>query len=77
MPAGHMGRWLGITRFFKMMLSGGLALTAGIIWDTFGPQYIFLAFISIELLIKVPLLITIPETLNKRFAPKEDLLLGS
>jgi MFS family permease len=66
-PAEHMGRWTGVNRFFKMMFSGILALTAGIMWDKFGPQYIFITFISIELLLRLPLLISIPETLNKRF----------
>ena len=76
-PADHMGRWIGITRFFKMIFSGILALTAGIIWDEFGPQYIFITYISIELLIRLPLLISIPETLNKRFKSKEDVALSS
>jgi MFS transporter, DHA1 family, multidrug resistance protein len=70
-PAEHMGRWIGMTRFFKMILGGILALTAGIVWDRLGPQYIFITFISIELLIRLPLLISIPETLNRRFASKE------
>jgi MFS family permease len=69
-PAEHMGRWIGVTRFFKMTFSAILALTAGIIWDRIGPQYIFITFISIELLIRLPLLISIPETLNKRFESK-------
>ncbi len=76
-PAEHMGRWVGITRFSKMILSAILALAAGIIWDRFGPQYIFVTFIGIELLIRVPLLISIPETLNKRFQSKEDAVLSS
>ena len=76
-PAEHMGRWIGITRFFKMLFSGILALTAGVIWDKFGPQYIFVTFISIELLIRLPLLISIPETLNRRFKSKEDVVLSS
>jgi hypothetical protein len=72
-----MGRWIGITRFSKMIFSAILALTAGIIWDQLGPQYIFITFIGIELLIRLPLLISIPETLNKRFKSKEDVVLSS
>lgn len=63
-PSEQMGRWLGINRFFRMMLSAILALTAGIIWDKLGPQYIFLLFVGIDLLIRMPLLISIPETLH-------------
>ena len=76
-PAENMGRWIGITRFFKMILGGILALTAGIIWDKFGPEYIFITFMSIELLIRFPLLMSLPETLNKRFKPKEEVVFGS
>jgi len=39
-----------------------LALTAGIVWDKNGPHYVFTAFVGIDLLIRVPLLISIPET---------------
>jgi MFS family permease len=76
-PAEHMGRWIGITRLFKMIFSAILALTAGIIWDKFGPQYIFITFIGIEILIRLPLLISISETLNKRFKSKDDVVFGS
>lgn len=65
-PPDQMGRWLGVNRFFKMLLSAVLALTAGIIWDKFGPQYIFLAFVAVDLLIRMPLLISMPETLHHR-----------
>ena len=63
-PPEQMGRWLGINRFFQMVLSAVLALTAGVIWDQLGPQYIFLIFVGIDLLIRLPLLISIPETLH-------------
>jgi len=63
-PPEHMGRWLGINRFFKMILSAGLAFFAGIIWDKIGPQYIFIFFIGIDVLIRMPLLFSIPETLH-------------
>lgn len=66
-PPEQMGRWLGINRFFKMILSASLALIAGIIWDKIGPQYIFIVFVSIDLLIRMPLLIRIPETLHAEF----------
>jgi MFS family permease len=63
-PPEQMGRWLGINRLFRMGLSAILALAAGIIWDRIGPQYIFIAFVGIDLLIRMPLLISIPETLH-------------
>jgi len=68
-PPEQMGRWVGINRFFKMVLSAILALSAGIIWDRIGPQYIFILFVGIDLLIRLPLLISIPETLHSHFKP--------
>jgi len=68
-PSEHMGRWLGTTRFCKMTLSGCLALASGVIWDRVGPQYIFISFVAIDLLIRMPLLIGMPETLHARFKP--------
>jgi len=66
-PPEQMGRWLGITRFFRMFLSAFLAIMGGIIWDRIGPQFVFLAFIAIDLFLRAPLLISMPETLSLRF----------
>ena len=63
-PPEQMGRWVGMNRFVKMVLGGLLALTAGIIWDTIGPQYLFILPIVIDLVIRMPLLISLPETLH-------------
>ena len=64
MPPEQMGRWLGINRLFRMVLSAILALTAGIIWDQIGPQYVFIGFVAVDVMIRIPLLVTIPETLH-------------
>jgi MFS family permease len=66
-PPEQMGRWLGITRFSRMFLNAFLALMSGIIWDRIGPQYVFLTFIVIDLILRAPLLISMPETLSMRF----------
>jgi MFS family permease len=71
-PPEQMGRWIGVNRFFKMVMSGILALTAGVIWDKIGPQYLFLTFLSIDLLIRMPLLISMPETLHAQFKSNAD-----
>ena len=63
-PKAQMGRWLGIVRFFRLLLSAGSAFLAGIIWDNMGPQYVFLTAIGLDLLIRIPLLIAMPETLG-------------
>ncbi len=71
-PSEYMGRWVGINRFFKMVLSAILALSAGIIWDRIGPQYVFILFVGIDLLIRMPLLIGMPETLHVQFKSKAE-----
>jgi hypothetical protein len=66
-PADRMGRWLGITRCFRMLFIAAMAFLAGLIWDRFGPHYVFLTFIVLELGIRLPLLISVPETLHFHF----------
>ncbi|MFC1935443.1 MFS transporter [Chloroflexota bacterium] len=65
-PPEKMGRWIGINRFFRMSLAAGSAFMSGVIWDTIGPQYVFLAIIGLDVLIRIPLLIGMPETLGTR-----------
>lgn len=69
-PPDQMGTWVGIARFFRMMLNAGLTLTCGVIWDKLGPQYVFLIFVAIDVLIRMPLLINMPETLGMNFSKK-------
>jgi MFS family permease len=63
-PAEQMGRWLGIARFFRMLLSALMVFLSGLIWDRIGPQYVFLTFVVLDLVIRAPLLMSMPETLS-------------
>ncbi len=63
-PAGQMGRWMGIVRFFRSLLAAGGAYLAGFLWDTAGPEYLFLLVIGLDILVRIPLLIGMPETLR-------------
>ena len=65
-PAEQMGRWLGIARLVKMLVSACFTALAGIIWDKVGPQFVFLTFVALDLVLRMPLLITMPETLRLR-----------
>jgi MFS family permease len=67
-PASQMGRWIGINRVVRMVIGSALVLVAGLIWDHVGPQVVFLAFVALDLGIRLPLLVTMPETLGMRFA---------
>lgn len=61
-PPEQMGRWTGIMGLFRMLFGAVLVYLSGIIWDNFGPQYVFVAIMAINL-IRIPLLFGIPETL--------------
>ena len=63
-PAEQMGRWMGIVRFFRSLLAAGGAYLAGFLWDTVGPEYLFLLIIGLDIFIRMPLLISMPETLR-------------
>lgn len=65
-PPEQMGRWLGILDFFKNMFSAGSVYLAGVIWDNIGAQYVFLVIIATDILIRIPLLLGMPETLPSR-----------
>ena len=65
-PREQMGRWLGIIRLFRLMLAAVLAYLAGAVWDIIGPQYVFLTAIGLDLFIRIPLLIRMPETLGSQ-----------
>jgi len=71
-PPEHMGRWLGVMRFFRLLLAAGMAYLAGAIWDHLGPQYMFLISIGLDISIRIPLLIGMPETLRLRMKNKKE-----
>ncbi len=56
----------GNRAIFRMLFAAGAVYLAGVIWDNIGPQYLFLSVIAFDLLIKIPLLIRMPETLGLR-----------
>jgi MFS family permease len=76
-PPEQMGRWLGITRFCRLLLAAGAAYLAGMIWDNLGPQYVFLSVIGLDLFIRIPLLIGMPETLGLRKTDRGEEKMGS
>jgi hypothetical protein len=63
-PADQMGRWIGVARIVRLLMSAAMVLVAGLIWDGIGPAFVFLAYVAIELLVRVPLLATMSDTLG-------------
>ncbi len=64
-PPDQMGRWIGLMRLCRLLLGSATASFAGIIWDILGPQYLFLIVMGLDIFIRLPLLIGMPETLSK------------
>jgi MFS family permease len=64
-PPEQMGRWTGILGLGRMGLAAIMTYACGLIWDYVGPQYVFW-FILIFYVIRLPLLIGMPETLASR-----------
>jgi MFS family permease len=62
-PPEQMGRWIGVLRLGRMGFAALTTLLAGLIWDHIGPQYVFWFIMAFDL-IRVPLLIGMPETLG-------------
>ena len=70
--AEQMGRWIGMNHLVKSFFGAAMALVGGLIWDKIGPQYVFLIYIGIDLVFRIPLLISMPETLASKAASKSD-----
>ncbi len=67
-PQSVMGRWIGMTKLINNLFSAVMAVVSGILYDSVGPQYIFLSCIALDMLVRIPLLRSMPETLHE---PKE------
>ena len=64
MPQEQMGRWIGMVGLFRGLLSIPAPTLGGLIWEHIGPQYVFLGAIVIDLVVRLPLLAAIRETLH-------------
>jgi len=63
-PLQHMGRWSGLLGVFTGLVTIPAPLIGGLIWRHLGPAYVFLIPIILDLALRLPLLMTIPETLH-------------
>jgi len=60
-PIECIGRWRGILGVFNGVVSIAAPIVGGYIWEAVGPSYLFLIPIVVNILIKIPILMTIPE----------------
>jgi MFS family permease len=65
-PVERMGRWTGLLGLFRGFVVIPAPLLSGLIWKHWGPLYVFVIPLLIDLFIKIPLLFTIPETLKSQ-----------
>lgn len=63
-PGWARGRWSGSNGMVGSLVASIFAYAAGIIYDGVGPQWLFIIYIVAEVVIRLPLLWTLPETLN-------------
>ena len=63
-PHRIMGRWIGAVGMFSSIFSAAMAALSGIIYDGIGGKWVFIIYIVCELVIRIPLLLSMPETLN-------------
>lgn len=64
MPQALMGRWIGIVNLIRAIFSIPAPLIGGVMWERISPESVFIAAIVIDLLIRLPLLASIRETLS-------------
>jgi len=64
-PLQRMGRWSGLLGLFTGLVTIPAPLLGGLIWRHLGPAYVFVIPIALDLVLRLPLLRTIPETLWK------------
>jgi MFS family permease len=65
-PREYMGRWTGVLGLFVGLVSIPAPVVGGIVWERIGPEYVFLIPIALDLIVGLPLLVTMPETLHAR-----------
>lgn len=63
-PVAQMGRWSGLIGFSRGLVAVPAPLIGGLVWRNVGPAYVFLIPILVDLFLRIPLLTTIPETLD-------------
>ena len=65
-PVEQMGKWSGLIGLVRGLVTIPAPILGGLVWKSLGPVYVFLIPVGIDLLLRIPLLTTIPETLGHR-----------
>jgi len=64
-PVEQVGRWSGLLGLFRGLVTIPAPILGGLIWKGLDPAHVFMIPVALDLLLKLPLLTTIPETLDQ------------
>jgi len=64
LPLEQQGRWGGLLGLFAGLVTIPAPIIGGLIWRELGPMYVFVIPVIFDLLLRIPLLATVPETLE-------------
>ena len=64
LPLEQQGRWGGLLGLFAGLVIIPAPIIGGLIWRELGPIYVFLIPIVFDIVLRIPLLTTVPETLE-------------
>jgi MFS family permease len=65
-PPECLGRWRGLIGLFTGLACIPAPVVGGLIWERLGPEWVFIAITVIDLLVRTPLLYSVPETLGNQ-----------
>ena len=65
-PRECIGRWRGLISLFTGLVSIPAPIIGGYIWAHLGPAWVFIIPTLIDLLVRLPLIHTVPETLHRK-----------
>jgi MFS family permease len=63
-PLEEQGKWSGVLGLFTGLVTIPAPILGGLIWRELGPIYVFLIPVAFDILLRIPLLVTVPETLE-------------
>jgi len=63
-PLDQQGRWAGLLGLFTGLTTIPAPIIGGLVYRELGPVYLFLLPVLYDLLLRVPLFLTMPETLG-------------
>ncbi len=71
-PPEYRGRWTGFVSLFQNLLRVPAILLGGYIYENINPALVFLIPIAVDLLIRMPILTTVPDTLKRQQPPVQE-----